>query len=125
MYGSLFSAGAAAQARAQSNAANMAGERAAREASKARSELEGVEFNVEKLLMITEALWIILKEQLGYEDEELMKRIQEIDMRDGKLDGKVKGSINPACPECQRVLIGKMPKCLYCGTEVNRDPFER
>lgn len=125
MYGSLFSAGAAAQARAQANASNMAGERAAREASKARTELEGVEFNVEKLLMITEALWTILKEQLGYEDDELIKRIQEIDMRDGKLDGKVKSSVNAPCPKCNRVLIGKLPKCLYCGTEVERDPFER
>ncbi len=61
-------------------------------------------FDVEKLLMITEALWTIIKEQLGYEDEELIRRIEEIDMRDGKLDGKVKGSVNPLCPECQRVL---------------------
>jgi len=125
MYGSLFSAGAAAHSHAQSNAAAQAGNRAAREATKTRTELESVQFDVEKVLMITEALWTILKEQLGYEDEELMKRIQEIDMRDGKLDGKVKATPNSSCPECQRVLIGKLPKCLYCGTEVKRDPFER
>ena len=125
MYGGLFSAGAAAANRAETNAANMASQRAASEANRARTEIENVKFDVEKLLMITEALWIILKEQLGYDDEELIRRINEIDMRDGRLDGKVKESVNPNCPECDRVLIGRMNKCLYCGTEVDRDPFER
>ena len=75
--------------------------------------------------MITEAMWTILKEQLGYEDEELMRRIEEIDMRDGVVDGKVKNTPNPPCPECGRTLIGKRPKCLYCGVEVKREIFER
>ena len=125
MYGGLFSAGHAAHSHAQSRAAVQAGHKASQDANRIRTENEQIQFDVEKLLMITEAMWTILKEQLGYEDEELMRRIEEIDMRDGVLDGKVKGSINPPCPECGRVLIGKMPKCLYCGTAVQRDPFER
>jgi hypothetical protein len=81
--------------------------------------------DVEKLLMITEALWIILKEQHGYNDEDLIKRIQDIDLRDGKLDGKRGKETPPACPSCKRTLIGKHPLCLYCGTKVARDPFQR
>lgn len=125
MFGSLFSAGHAAHSAAVSKAATEASHRAAKEASRARSENEEIKFDVEKLLMITEALWTILKEQLGYDDEELIRRVQEIDMRDGRLDGKVATSVNPPCPECGRTLIGKRPKCLYCGTEVKRDLFER
>ena len=122
MYGGIF---AAARSSAQSKAAIMTGHRAAGEASQARSDVEAMEFEVERLLMITEALWLIIKEQLGYEDEELMRRIEEIDMRDGRLDGKVKPETPPECPECGRTLIGKRPKCLYCGVDVKRDPFER
>lgn len=125
MYGSLFSVGHAAHSAAVSKSATEASHRASQEASRARSENEEIKFDVEKLLMITEALWTILKEQLGYDDDELIRRVQEIDMRDGRLDGKVAPSVNPACPECGRTLIGKRPKCLYCGVEVKRDLFER
>jgi len=125
MYGGLFSAARCAHSTAQSKAAIMTGHRAAGEASQARLDVEDVKLDVEKLLMITEAMWVILKEQLGYDDDELIRRIEEIDMRDGVLDGKVKATVNPDCPECGRKLIGKRPKCLYCGTVVKRDPFER
>ena len=81
--------------------------------------------DVEKLLMITEALWTILKEQHGYTDEDLVKRIRDIDLRDGKLDGKRGKETPQACPSCKRTLIGRHPLCLYCGTKVARDPFQR
>jgi hypothetical protein len=125
MYGGLFSAGHATHNVAASRAATEASHRASHDANKARSETEELKDDVEKLLMITEALWTILKEQLGYDEDELIRRIEEIDMRDGILDGKVKAGINPDCPECGRKLIGKRAKCLYCGVEVKRDLFER
>ena len=125
MYGSMFAASHAAHNAAVSRAATATSHRASQEANQARSETEELKFDVEKLLMITEALWIILREQLGYDEDELIRRVQEIDMRDGRLDGKVKATINPDCPECGRKLIGKRPKCLYCGVEVKRDLFER
>ena len=56
MYGSLFSAGHAAHHHAQSKAATQAGHRASSEAKKALTELQETQFDVEKLLMITEAL---------------------------------------------------------------------
>ena len=101
------------------------GQMASRVATEARAKAEAMEYDIEKLLMITEALWSILKEQHGYADEELIRRIQDIDLRDGRLDGKVATEENPACPECGRTLIGKHPVCLYCGTAVMRNPFER
>jgi hypothetical protein len=82
--------------------------------------------DVEKLLMITEALWSMLKQEHGYSDDDLIARIHEIDLRDGKLDGKVaRDEVKPECPQCGRVLIGKRPVCLYCGTPVALDPFQR
>ena len=103
------------------------GESVSRAATDGRAQNEFIQCDVEKLFMITEALWTILKEKHGCTDAELVQRVQEIDMRDGKLDGRVT-KVNPDCPKCSRKLMGKRPVCLYCGAEVARvdlQPFSR
>lgn len=87
-----------------------------------KSENKYLRVNIEKLLMITEALWSILKEQYGYTDDELLRRIQEIDMQDGVMDGKVTRPEIKTCQKCNRPLMKKLPQCIYCGT-VNWDIF--
>jgi hypothetical protein len=103
------------------------GESVSRAATDVRAQNEIIQCDVEKLFMLTEALWTILKEKHGCTDAELVQRVQEIDLRDGKLDGKV-AKVNPDCPKCSRKLMGKRPVCLYCGAEVARvdlQPFSR
>ncbi|MCM8528389.1 MAG: hypothetical protein NE327_17835 [Lentisphaeraceae bacterium] len=95
------------------------------DASDAKLKTEHLESEVERLLMITEALWGILKEQLQYTDDELIRRVQEIDMRDGQLDGKVGKSAPKKCTSCGRTVMKKRPQCMYCGHIVKRDVFER
>ena len=90
-----------------------------------RSEIHLLESEVERLLMITEALWTILQERFGYDDQELIKRIVMIDMRDGKLDGKVAADAPKSCPKCNRILFKHRPRCLYCGEPVVTNPFDR
>jgi hypothetical protein len=103
----------------------MASARVSNQATEAKTQTEFLRADVEKLLMITEALWSVLKEQHGYSDEELIKRVQAIDLRDGIADGKVAKEIQPLCPQCHRTMIRNQPKCLYCGAEFKRNPFER
>ena len=81
--------------------ARHAGEAARAEAREARAEVSLLRLEVERLLMITEALWGILKEKHGYQDEELARRINDIDLRDGALDGRVAAEGEPPlCPTC-------------------------
>ena len=124
MLNSLFIAGAADQM-ARNNQAQLAVESASRTAEDVRRQNESMQYDIEKLFMITEALWIILKDRHGYTDDQLAQMLQDIDLRDGKLDNKVAKQQNPSCPQCQRTLMGKHPVCLYCGTPAARDPFER
>ena len=103
--------------------ANNAG--AAARAAQTETQMLGAE--VERLLMITEALWTFIKEEKGYSDEDLARKIAEIDIRDGKLDGRVSGGEEAPkeCASCGRPVGKKRAVCLYCGEPIARNPFER
>lgn len=114
-----LSHGQDAGARLAANSANAA-------ARDVKNEADELRFEIERLLMITEALWSMVKDQHGYNDDQLIAKVAEIDMRDGKLDGRVTTKEGPlACPQCGRTLGKRRPACLYCGTAVARDPFAR
>ena len=106
-------------------AAEMTADSAQQTARDAESAVESLKFDVNRLLMITEAPWTLLKQQHGYKDEDLVKLITEIDLRDGKLDGRVAPSEPRTCPSCGRVAAKNRPVCLYCGKPVPVEPFGR
>jgi len=93
------------------------------DARRANAKVEALGRDIERLFMITEALWTILKEDHGFNDAELMLRVTEIDMRDGKLDGKAASTAPGPCPKCQRPLSKKRSFCLYCGELTVANPF--
>lgn len=93
--------------------------RAARHAQSDASELDG---RLERLAMTCEALWTILRDKLGVTDEELLDRITQLDLSDGKLDGKVKRTA-VSCPKCGRTIARRFPTCMYCGQAVMHDAF--
>ena len=110
-YGSLQNNAEAASARA--------------DAREAKTETELMRADIERLLMITEALWTFLKKEHGYSDTELVEAITQIDMRDGVLDGKVAKTLPPPCPSCGRISGKSRPVCIYCGKPVPITPFAR
>ncbi len=95
------------------------------DARAAASAVALIQHHVERLLMITEALWAMLKEQHGYTDEDLIERVRQIDLRDGKLDGKVASTGIKTCASCKRPVSGRHTVCLYCGGALGGDLFDR
>ena len=95
---------------AAKNAADTANSAAA-DARQAQTSTELMRHDIDRLLMVTEALWLFIKTQHNYTDEDLAKVINEIDLRDG--------------PACGRANSGKRPLCIYCGKPVPMDPFAR
>src|SRR5260221_8095566 len=93
------------------------------EAREAKTETELMRADIERLLMITEALWTFLKKEHGYSDEDLVEAITQIDMRDGVLDGKVAKTLPPPCPNCGRISGKGRPVCMYCGKPIPISPF--
>jgi hypothetical protein len=117
--------GYAARQNIAAQRAGMAAERAATTATQARSQVELMQMDVERLLMITEALWTMLRDEHGYTDDQLIQKVQEIDMRDGRLDGKVAKQPPSQCPQCGRAMSARRPMCVFCGTASSGDPFQR
>jgi hypothetical protein len=98
---------------------------AAADARAAQTETELMRTDIDRLLMITEALWTFLKKEHGYSDEELANAITQIDMRDGVLDGKGGKSAPQACPNCGRINSPRRAMCIYCGKPIPMNPFAR
>ncbi len=80
--------------------------------------------DVERLLLVTEALWKIVQEKHGLDDKELLKQITMLDMTDGKLNARKEKSPPKLCPKCNRALPKRRPKCMFCSEPVMYDPFE-
>ena len=81
--------------------------------------------DVERLLLVTEALWKIVQEKHGLDDKELLRQITMLDMADGKLDARKPKAPPKLCPKCDRALGKRRPKCMFCGEPILYDPFER
>lgn len=95
------------------------------EARRATDEIERVKMDIERLLLISEALWLLLKEEHGYDDETLARYVTEVDARDGRVDGKRAPVPPQPCPYCQRPLGRNRPCCIYCGQRVPSAIFAR
>ncbi len=87
--------------------------------------LKELEQRHEQLKLVTLALWAMLRDQSGFKESDLRRYVAQVDMLDGKRDGKA--SLEPTsvrCGGCNRMVIGTATVCVYCGTSVRRDsPF--
>ncbi len=96
MYGTFAMVGAAYSAQAASGAG------AARAESKAAAverKIKVLEASVAKTLMINEVLWEFIRDNHSLTEKDLHKKIYEVDMRDGVIDGKNQRKPTE-CPDC-------------------------
>ena len=92
-----------------------------RESNKA-GRIDALEDRLESALLVCEAMWSLLRDKVGVTDEDLVQRINDIDLSDGTLDGKVRKT-PVSCPKCSRTIARRMPQCMYCGQPIMHDPF--
>lgn len=70
------------------------------------------------MALTTMAMFALMSERLGISEADLEAKIREIDLADGKLDGKVRVETNE-CPSCSRPVSKRHKKCMYCGSDIN------
>lgn len=82
-------------------------------------EIRDLQHEVERLRLINQSMWELLREHLKLNDEALEAKIREVDLRDGVEDGRMTGHALK-CPRCERISHSKHWKCLYCGLKFKR-----
>jgi hypothetical protein len=80
----------------------------------ARNEVVRLEEKLDKLALITRAMFELLGEATGNPEERLAAKVVEIDLRDGQADGRM--SPKPKrCPKCDAMMSPRFGRCLFCG----------
>lgn len=81
---------------------------------------ENLADDFENLKLINQALWEIMSDKLGLSGEELLKKVEEIDLRDGVRDGRISKSRNPwNCTNCNHLNSPRMKTCVSCHKQTS------
>lgn len=73
--------------------------------------------DIDQLTLACQAMWELIREKMGFTDEQLRQKISEIDLRDGLKDVKI-GMEMIICPSCARDTNTIHSACTYCGCEI-------
>ena len=101
-------------------AIELASQMARRDTRNLEEEIRLLEKQVGRLALAAVAMGEILRDHLGISDEVIEAKMNEIDLRDGKLDGTFRLSAK-TCTECGRVSGPMSATCLYCGTPLPKE----
>jgi len=99
----------------QASAAQSMAQDAKQKARSIAQDVEELRGQIDRLQMVCEAVWTVLKRQTGTTDDELARMVEEIDLRDGKVDGRSKVTAEN-CKRCGRAVSIRTQVCIYCGT---------
>lgn len=89
-----------------------------------KSIVRNLQARVDKLELVCEALWEIVREKEKLDDVDLVERVTQIDLRDGIYDGKKKKTSVVECIRCKRKNSKRHTRCMYCGEVFVLSPFE-
>ena len=80
-------------------------------------EVEALRERLDRVSLACQAMWELLRDQGVLGEERLLDKIEEVDLRDGRRDGKI-GTRPVECPACGRMANPRRRMCMYCGTSV-------
>jgi len=84
-----------------------------------KKDIQDLTHELQRLKLLNQALWEMLREQMGWSDEQLEQKALEIDLRDGVQDGRISDAAL-RCPQCGRTSSSRHWRCLYCGLEFEK-----
>ena len=94
--------------------------KARRDTRDLEQEIRVLEQQVGHITLASMAMAEILRDHLGITDEVIEAKMNEIDLRDGKLDGTFRLSAK-TCNECGRVSGPMSATCLYCRAPLPKE----
>jgi hypothetical protein len=88
-----------------------------------QDEVAQLESRLESLQLASAAMWTLLRDRLGVTEAELIDRMHQIDLLDGKADGKMSTRVLD-CTRCKRTMSTRFKRCVYCGAPIaSGSPF--
>ncbi len=106
--------------RSAAQAASFARGAGAADALTSTMKFNDVEDRIDRLLLLVEAMWALLREQ-GLSDEDLATKLVELDHADGVPDGR-RTPIPATCASCSSKVAAGLTACQFCGHPVADDP---
>ena len=86
------------------------------DASRHTQRVEDLNERIDKLLIIIRGMWELMEEQ-GFKPEDLVAKIEQLDMMDGVSDGVARqGALD--CPSCESKVAPGLANCQFCGAEI-------
>ncbi len=79
-----------------------------------KEEVNEIRHKLDSLIDITEALWVIIKEDGKYSEEQLEDKVKAVHEKKTELR-----SLKRECPSCGMSNSPKIIKCMYCGVELD------
>ena len=87
-----------------------------------RTRVDELERRIDRFELENRVLWELVRDAFKMTDEDLERRVQELDRRDGVEDKKI-SSVPLRCPSCKRVASSRHWRCLYCGQEFEKHAY--
>lgn len=107
-----YSAGSATASRA----ASLARSAAVADGTHHTNRIEDINERLDSMAMIMRAMWALLEEQ-GLTTDQLLAKMEELDLMDGVEDGQMKrGAVD--CQSCDSKVAPGLSRCQFCGAEV-------
>jgi len=103
----------------QAMRAESSADRANMKADRQSYKLQDVSDQVDRLSLACQAMWELIRDRTNITEEDLEKKIVEIDGRDGKVDGKI-ATQSLTCHACGKPTNSKRSFCVMCGAPLRR-----
>lgn len=91
------------------------------DAKSAHKEIAQLQEKIDALSLLCRALFEELQIVSGITESQLRQRMAEIDLRDGKLDGKYDPKAIETCSECGHKIKNNRSNCFWCGAKLTRE----
>lgn len=112
-----FILGYHAGSRTAGRAASLARSAAVADGTVHTNRIEDLNERIDQLAMIVRGMWALLEEG-GVTPEQLIAKLEELDLQDGVADGKVtRGPVD--CPSCDSRVAAGLSRCQFCGAEID------
>lgn len=87
-------------------------------ANAALRSINELEEKVDRLSLLCHALFEELERTTGFSESQLKEKMTQIDLRDGRLDGKYDPVLGSDCPDCGRQVKKTRSNCFWCGASL-------